>query len=238
VHCFWARNVTRVPRPGPARRSSDVPQTAHLSPHRVGRAPGNGGGRDHRDAAPSCRGQPPAAGGRAQEVMRPAARHITASVSVPATSARPSARPAPGQTRPSAEPRPTPTLRRAPPRPGSQTPDSKSYDPHFDLNWRIRRVAAPGPRTREAVLQFARRSAMDAHAGSRLAPSLGRLKAGTGSWPRTSSPGPGGSRTWTPPRCCPARGPNAVGGWPGRTCSSGPSAPGGCWRRRERSGSW
>jgi len=37
-----------------------------------------------------------------------------------------------------------------------------SYDPHFDLNWHIRRVAAPAPRTREAVLQLARRSAMDA----------------------------------------------------------------------------
>jgi diacylglycerol O-acyltransferase / wax synthase len=37
-----------------------------------------------------------------------------------------------------------------------------SYDPHFDLSWHIRRVAAPDPRTREAVLQFARRSAMDA----------------------------------------------------------------------------
>ena len=37
-----------------------------------------------------------------------------------------------------------------------------SYDPHFDLDWHIRRVAAPAPRTREEVLQFARRSAMDA----------------------------------------------------------------------------
>jgi diacylglycerol O-acyltransferase / wax synthase len=37
-----------------------------------------------------------------------------------------------------------------------------SYDPHFDLDWHVRRVAAPAPRTREAVLQFARRSAMDA----------------------------------------------------------------------------
>jgi diacylglycerol O-acyltransferase / wax synthase len=37
-----------------------------------------------------------------------------------------------------------------------------SYHPHFDLDWHIRRVAAPAPRTREAVLQFARRSAMDA----------------------------------------------------------------------------
>ncbi len=38
-------------------------------------------------------------------------------------------------------------------------------------------------------------------------------------------PGPGGSRTWTPPRCCPTRGRNAAGGWPSRTWSSGPSAP-------------
>jgi diacylglycerol O-acyltransferase / wax synthase len=37
-----------------------------------------------------------------------------------------------------------------------------SYDPYFDLDWHIRRVAAPVPRTREAVLQLARRSAMDA----------------------------------------------------------------------------
>ena len=37
-----------------------------------------------------------------------------------------------------------------------------SYDPHFDLDWHIRRVAAPAPRTREAVLAFARQSAMDA----------------------------------------------------------------------------
>jgi diacylglycerol O-acyltransferase len=37
-----------------------------------------------------------------------------------------------------------------------------SYDPHFDLDWHLRRAAAPAPRTREAALQFARRSAMDA----------------------------------------------------------------------------
>jgi diacylglycerol O-acyltransferase / wax synthase len=37
-----------------------------------------------------------------------------------------------------------------------------SYDPHFDLDWHVRRVGAPAPRTREAVLQLARRSAMDA----------------------------------------------------------------------------
>ncbi len=36
------------------------------------------------------------------------------------------------------------------------------YDPHFDLDWHIRRVTAPAPRTREAVLQLARQSAMDA----------------------------------------------------------------------------
>jgi len=37
-----------------------------------------------------------------------------------------------------------------------------SYHPHFDLDWHIGRIAAPAPRTREAILQFARRSAMDA----------------------------------------------------------------------------
>jgi diacylglycerol O-acyltransferase / wax synthase len=37
-----------------------------------------------------------------------------------------------------------------------------SYDPHFDLNWHVRRIAAPAPRTRDAFLQFARRSAMGA----------------------------------------------------------------------------
>jgi diacylglycerol O-acyltransferase / wax synthase len=37
-----------------------------------------------------------------------------------------------------------------------------SYHPHFDLDWHVRRIAAPVPRTREAVLQFARRLAMDA----------------------------------------------------------------------------
>ena len=37
-----------------------------------------------------------------------------------------------------------------------------TYDPHFDLNWHLRRVAAPTPRKREAVLQLARRSAMGA----------------------------------------------------------------------------
>jgi hypothetical protein len=37
----------------------------------------------------------------------------------------------------------------------------------------------------------------------------------------------GGSRTWAPPRCCPADARNAAGGWPSRTWSSGPSAPGG-----------
>ena len=37
-----------------------------------------------------------------------------------------------------------------------------AYDPHFDLNWHLRRVTAPAPRTREVVLQFARRAAMAA----------------------------------------------------------------------------
>jgi diacylglycerol O-acyltransferase len=37
-----------------------------------------------------------------------------------------------------------------------------TYDPHFDLNWHMRRVRAPEPRTRDAVLQLARLSAMDA----------------------------------------------------------------------------
>ncbi|HXP20609.1 MAG TPA: wax ester/triacylglycerol synthase domain-containing protein [Streptosporangiaceae bacterium] len=37
-----------------------------------------------------------------------------------------------------------------------------TYDPHFDLNWHLRRVAAPAPRTRDAVLEIARRSAMGA----------------------------------------------------------------------------
>jgi diacylglycerol O-acyltransferase / wax synthase len=36
-----------------------------------------------------------------------------------------------------------------------------SYDPHFDLNWHLRRISAPDPRTREAVLELARRPAMD-----------------------------------------------------------------------------
>jgi diacylglycerol O-acyltransferase len=37
-----------------------------------------------------------------------------------------------------------------------------AYDPHFDLTWHVRRVGAPGPRTREAVVQLARGPAMDA----------------------------------------------------------------------------
>ena len=37
-----------------------------------------------------------------------------------------------------------------------------SYDPHFDLNWHLSRVAAPPPGTRDAVLELARRSAMAA----------------------------------------------------------------------------
>jgi len=37
-----------------------------------------------------------------------------------------------------------------------------NYDRHFDLNWHLSRITAPAPRTREAVLQLVRRSAMDA----------------------------------------------------------------------------
>ena len=37
-----------------------------------------------------------------------------------------------------------------------------TYDPHFDLNWHLRRASAPAPHTRDVVLQLARRSAMDA----------------------------------------------------------------------------
>ena len=37
-----------------------------------------------------------------------------------------------------------------------------TYDPHFDLSWHLRRVTAPTPRRREAVLELARRSAMGA----------------------------------------------------------------------------
>ena len=37
-----------------------------------------------------------------------------------------------------------------------------SYDPHFDLNFHLSRVAAPPPGTRDAVLELARRSAMAA----------------------------------------------------------------------------
>ena len=61
-----------------------------------------------------------------------------------------------------------------------------------------------------------------------VAAGLARVRASSTASPRwTSSPGPGGPRTWTPPRCCPTRGPNAAGGSPSRTWSSGPSAPGG-----------
>jgi len=41
----------------------------------------------------------------------------------------------------------------------------------------------------------------------------------------TSSLGPGGSKTWTPPRRSPSGTRNATGSWPIRTWSSGPSAP-------------
>ncbi len=36
------------------------------------------------------------------------------------------------------------------------------YDAHFDLDWHLRRVAAPPPHTRDVVLDLARRSAMSA----------------------------------------------------------------------------
>lgn len=36
-----------------------------------------------------------------------------------------------------------------------------TYDPHFDLNWHLRRVRVPEPRTRDAALQLARWPAMD-----------------------------------------------------------------------------
>jgi diacylglycerol O-acyltransferase len=41
-------------------------------------------------------------------------------------------------------------------------PPRWSYDPYFDLNWHFRRVSAPPPGTRDAVIPLARRSAMDA----------------------------------------------------------------------------
>ena len=37
-----------------------------------------------------------------------------------------------------------------------------TYDPHFDLNWHVRRMRAPEPGTRDTVIQLARRLAMDA----------------------------------------------------------------------------
>ncbi len=37
-----------------------------------------------------------------------------------------------------------------------------AYQPHFDLGWHLRRITAPEPRTRQAVLEVARRSAMGA----------------------------------------------------------------------------
>ncbi len=36
------------------------------------------------------------------------------------------------------------------------------YQPHFDLGWHLRRITAPEPRTRQAVLELARRAAMGA----------------------------------------------------------------------------
>lgn len=41
-------------------------------------------------------------------------------------------------------------------------PPRWSCDPHFDLNWHFRRVSAPPPGTRDAVVPLARRSAMGA----------------------------------------------------------------------------
>ncbi len=37
-----------------------------------------------------------------------------------------------------------------------------TYDAHFDLAWHLRRIAAPAPHTRDAVVQLARQAAMDA----------------------------------------------------------------------------
>jgi len=37
-----------------------------------------------------------------------------------------------------------------------------TYDPHFDLDWHVRRVRAPEPGTRDGVVRLARRLAMDA----------------------------------------------------------------------------
>jgi WS/DGAT/MGAT family acyltransferase len=37
-----------------------------------------------------------------------------------------------------------------------------TFDPDFDLSWHLRRITAPAPGTRDAVLEFARRSAMAA----------------------------------------------------------------------------
>lgn len=37
-----------------------------------------------------------------------------------------------------------------------------TYDPDFDLSWHLRRITAPAPRNRDAVLELARRSAMGA----------------------------------------------------------------------------
>ena len=36
-----------------------------------------------------------------------------------------------------------------------------TYDAHFDLQWHLRRVTAPKPRTRDTVLEMARQTAMD-----------------------------------------------------------------------------
>jgi diacylglycerol O-acyltransferase len=42
------------------------------------------------------------------------------------------------------------------------TPPRWTYDPHFDLGWHLRRVTASQPRTAEAVMEMARRTAMAA----------------------------------------------------------------------------
>jgi hypothetical protein len=140
-------DVARVPGPRPCKESRPhVPQIGHRRHHRVGGAPGDGGGRDHRDAAPSHRGQSPAAGGRARAVMPrllivspPPCRHRPA----PPGQRRPSravlaglvpaAEGAPGRPRRKAPPGNTP----APgPRPPGTSPPKVSY-PQLPLAGRL-----------------------------------------------------------------------------------------------------
>jgi diacylglycerol O-acyltransferase len=52
--------------------------------------------------------------------------------------------------------------RRVVPSPLPLVPPRWTADPHFDLHWHLRRAAAPPPYTRDAVLEIARRAAMDA----------------------------------------------------------------------------